>query len=67
MSIIEKVRGKAVLTNTMAFKISDEQKSEVTDFCEERGISFGKLVRLGLERIVEDIKKEEKEAGDDTN
>lgn len=60
MSIVERIQGNDNLDGVITFKINSEDKEDLIEFCKDRKISMGKLIREAIEMIVEEILAEEK-------
>lgn len=60
MKILERLKGDGVLDAIVTFKMAQDEKDQLVEYCALHNISLGKLVREGLTMIMKAIKEEER-------
>lgn len=60
MTLLDQLKGDNTLDTTLTVKIDSGQKREVQRFAKKRKVSVGKITRLALQRIMQEIIEEEK-------
>lgn len=58
MNIIEQMKGDPKLTGVITVKINQEVKEELIEFAKDNGLSMGKMIRKGLELVMEQVEAE---------
>ena len=57
--ILDQIKGDETLNASITVKVPQGLKDTLQDMCDTEGVSMGKLVRLAISNLLEDIEAEE--------